>query len=130
MMTSSVFVAKQHISKWSSALAVQTRRHRKKKPRDPKCLARSACQYLQPTRVRMVTTLPTESQRYRGNGVLRESQLFAKKNDNQTDNLTTKLRLSILAKMTTEQSVWLSVWRSPTVTDNQTDNQTRQQIDF
>ena len=29
MMTSSVFGAKQHISKWSSALAVQTRRHRK-----------------------------------------------------------------------------------------------------
>ena len=70
MMTSSVFGAKQHISKWSSALAVQTRRHRKKKPRDPKCLARSACRYLQPTRVRMVTTLPTESQRYRESGVL------------------------------------------------------------
>ena len=46
-------------------------------------------------------TLPTESQRYSGNGVLRESQLFAKKNDNQTDNQTTKLWLSILAKMTT-----------------------------
>ena len=30
MMTSSVFGAEQHISKWSSALAVQTRRHRKK----------------------------------------------------------------------------------------------------
>ena len=91
MMTSSVFGAKQHISKWSSALAVQTRRHRKKKPRDPKCLARSACQYLQPTRVRMVTTLPTESQRYRGNGVLRESQLFAKKKwqpNRQPDNQT------------------------------------------
>ena len=32
MMTSSVFGAEQHISKWSSALAVQTGRHRKRKP--------------------------------------------------------------------------------------------------
>ena len=130
MMTSSVFGAEQHISKWSSALAVHARRHRKKKPRDPKCLARSACRYLQPTRVRMVTTLPTESQRYSGNGVLRESQLFAKKNDNQTDNQTTKLWLSILAEMTTIVVISVSLAVSLAVTDNQTDNQTRQQIDF
>ena len=42
---------------------------RKKHTRDPVCLARSACRYLQPTGDRMVSTLPTESQRYRENGL-------------------------------------------------------------
>jgi len=42
---------------------------RKKNTRDPKCLARSTCLYLQPTGGRMVTTLPTESQRYREYGL-------------------------------------------------------------
>ena len=61
---------------------------------------------------------------------IRESQLFAKKNDNQTDNQTTKLWLSILAKMTTIVVISVSLAVSLAVTDNQTDNQTRQQIDF
>ena len=34
-----------------------TRRHRKKNTHDPKCLARSACRYLQPTNVRVAGNL-------------------------------------------------------------------------
>ena len=49
---------------------VLTRRHWEKKHARPKILARSACLHLQPTGVRMVTTLPTESQRYRESGVI------------------------------------------------------------
>ena len=37
--------------------------------RRARCLARSACRHLQPTGDRMVSSLPTESQRYRENGV-------------------------------------------------------------
>ena len=73
-----IFGAEQHISKRHSALAVLTRPDKapkEKKHARPKTLARSACRYLQPTSVRMATTLPTESQRYRESGVLRRYYL-------------------------------------------------------
>ena len=38
---------------------------------DPKCLACSACRYLQPTDNHMVTPLPTESQRYSATGLFK-----------------------------------------------------------
>ena len=70
MMASSIFGAEQRIGEPLSALAVLTGRHTEKNTRDPVCLARSACLYLQPTGDRMVTIiLPTESQRYREYGL-------------------------------------------------------------
>ena len=53
-----------------------TRRHTEKNTRDPVCLARSTCLYLQPTGDRMVTPLPTESQRYREYGLLKRQSSF------------------------------------------------------
>ena len=69
MMSSSIVGAEQRIGEPLSALAVLTGRHRAKNTRDPVCLARSTCLYLQPTGDRMVTPLPTESQRYREYGL-------------------------------------------------------------
>ena len=69
MMSSSIVGAEQRIGEPLSALAVLTGRHRAKNTRDPVCLARSTCLYLQPTGDRMVTTVPTESQRYREYGI-------------------------------------------------------------
>ena len=83
-----IFGAEQHISKRHSALAVLTRPDKapkEKKTRATKNIGASACRYLQPTSVRMVTTLPTESQRYRESGVLR-GIIFEGKNEGLTSS--------------------------------------------
>ena len=66
-----MFCAEQRISKRSSARAVHTRRH----TRATLIIWRGArCRYLQPTDDRMVTIMPTESQRCRETGLLRTNE--------------------------------------------------------
>ena len=66
-----MFGAEQRISKRSSARAVHTRRH----TRATLIIWRGArCRYLQPTDDRMVTIMPTESQRCRETGLLRTNE--------------------------------------------------------